>query len=846
MKLFGINIGRAKLAAANPFQPMQVDVAPESQPGNAGKVLSPFTEKQPPTENPPTRQAIFLNPRWEPINISQNITAQGVQTAIREAENGETRELFRLYRDALLGDDHIQNCLNARKTALLSMPIAVLPEDKKNPDDVAAAAACTCMIRDCENWIDAMSNFMSGALWPVVVQERIYRPADAPRGDEPDLQWTVKRFEIVNPMLFCFRWAYLTGGIAMGTASPMQQAGLGLTPGNFMIDVEVWEPFFKLWPTDNSGRIIYDTASAQYLDRHRHIVHRGHLITDFRDNWGGPFRAVLGWWLLRQLGRDWFAQFMQTYGKPFLKGKTNVEDQQAIDFLREAFKLAQRLGGIVIGHEDEVELIEAVVAGGAEGHGKFQETCNSAIARFICGQDIERGGSKLDGGADAKLKGTVREDVRMLDQVKLGETVTKCVFTPFLELNGLVGRCKASWGGLSAEEVAATGALLVQVNQAGLEPTDDAIELVSERFGFNVQRAAKPQLPSPGGEGQGEGELDQLAPPPKRKQLSEGSGSGEGAGAAQLRSLTLKDIAARGDGPAITAHPSDAIADRKSAVLAAAYKGSLAPLRQIILDSASPDEAQANVAKFFSDWNPSRVRQVTEEALQLCAAAALEPASIARLDAGGPEEPRDEQGRWTAGGVAPGHIKLRGSSMLNESEKAVHVRVQTDEGSTSLWLPKSQASVNEKGEVHASPWVINAKEGELAERNHYDSEHAQPRILTGDAPSPPTLEEKAASEKQRQAADEQFAKRSQARDDRRQRARGKAEAEEPPEAKAAREALAQATQKAKLETHLKQAAAQKSNVEFPGKENADKRTARAAQLLTEPNWVAYQTGRFNS
>ena len=627
MKLLGLNLGRARLAAANPFQPMQVSVAPASEPGNEGKVLLPFVEKQPPTDNPPTKQAIYLNPRWEPINISQNATAQALQTAIREAENGETRELFRFYRDALLGDDHIQNCLNARKTALLSMPIAVLPEDKKNPDDVDAAAACNCMMRDCENWIDAMSNFMSGALWPVVVQERIYRRADAPRVDEPPLQWTIKRFESVNPMLFCFRWAYLTGGIAMGTASPIQQAGLGLTPGNFMIDLEVWEPFFKLWPTDNSGRVIYDTASSQYLDRNRHIVHRGHLITDFRDNWGGPFRAVLGWWLLRQLGRDWFAQFMQTYGKPFLKGKTDVQDQQAIDFLREAFKLAQRLGGLVIGHEDEVELIEAVVAGGAEGHGKFQETCNSAIARFICGQDMERSSGGLDGGANAKLKGTVREDVRMLDQVKLGETVTKCIFAPFLELNGLSGRCKASWGGLSAEEVAATGALLVQATQANLEPTDEAIEILSERFGFGVQRAAKPQVtdgtqtPDADGKPAPPQQLDDGAPRPP-KQL--GNGSAEGEAAAQLRSLTLKDISARENAPALTAHPSDAIADRQSAVLAAAYKGSMAPLRQIILDSASPEEAQASVAKFFSDWNPSRVRQVTEEALQLCAAAALE------------------------------------------------------------------------------------------------------------------------------------------------------------------------------------------------------------------------------
>jgi hypothetical protein len=146
-----------------------------------------------------------------------------------------------------------------------------------------------------------------------------------------------------------------------------------------------------------------------------------------------------------------------------------------------------------------------------------------------------------DGGANAKLKGTVREDVRMLDQVKLSHTVTKQIFTPFLVLNGIAGRCKASWGGLSAEEVAATGALLVQASQSGLEPTDDAIETLSERFGFGVQRAAQAQS-SPGGDPDQPGfdpNKDIVAQRylwrnslKEKPQLS--GGAPEGAGAAQL------------------------------------------------------------------------------------------------------------------------------------------------------------------------------------------------------------------------------------------------------------------------------------------------------------------------
>lgn len=71
--------------------------------------------------------------------------------------------------------------------------------------------------------------------------------------------------------------------------------------------------------------------------------------------------------------------------------------------------------------------------------------------------------------------------------------------------------------------------------------------------------------------------------------------------------------------------PSDVIAARKATALADAYRGALAPVREIILNAATATEAEQAMAKFFSDWKPERVQAVTEEALQLCAAAANKP-----------------------------------------------------------------------------------------------------------------------------------------------------------------------------------------------------------------------------
>lgn len=569
---------------------------------------NPLQERAPLQENPPQRQDRFLNPRWEPSNITQNATAQSVMTAIREAENGETRELFRFYRDSLLSDNHIQGLYTTRKLAMLAQPIAILPGDKKNADDVAAVAAVGQMISDCANWTDGCSALLSSFLWPVTCVEKIFKPADpiAPGSDCPSLIYTLARFEPVNPMLFCFRWAYLTGGVAMGTASPLQQAGLAqemgipLNQSPYIIDLEKWEPYFKLWPSN--GRIIYDCTTASYLDPARHITHRNHLLAgEFRDNWGGPMRAILGWWLLRQLGRDWFGRFMQRYGNPFPVMKVDVEDAQAIEFAREAMKLATTIGGLVIDHDDSVELVAAAVQGGAEGHKLWNEVCNNEISRFILGQDSSSSskGSGLDGGAQARMAQGVREDYRQFDQMRLGETLQKQLFRPFLDLNGLPGNCKAIWGGLSEDDAEKLGGLLVQLNQANLEPADDSMATISERIGFAVQKKAPQPMPGsePGNE-QEETEQTELK-----------------------ASLNLKDVATGSH--AAPTHPSDLVAAEHAPALSQLLRGAHAPIREILLTSSSREEAITRCAKFYSDWHPQRVTDLIDGALQQCAAKAL-------------------------------------------------------------------------------------------------------------------------------------------------------------------------------------------------------------------------------
>ncbi len=538
-----------------------------------------------------------LPPRGEPSNLSAGAKVSDIQSAIRQAEAGDTDSLFRLYRDSLLGDDHIQSCLNTRKLAMLAQPLSVMPANDQNPDDVAAALAVQRCIKDCENWVDGLSALLDSTLWPVSVVNKMFRPADAPQGDEPRLQYTLRRLDGVSHFLECYRWAYQ--GVRTST-----------TASN--VDVNRWEPWLKLYAVDNYGNINRDFNLAVPLDPSVHLVHRGHLLST-RDNWGGPMRAILFWWLLRGLGRDWFSRFMERYGMPFPKGKTNTQDPAAVSFLQEAFSLSTKIGGIVIGQEDEVDLVQATVQGGAEGHKLWHEVCNRAISRAITGTDDSVSPSGLNAGQSQKSE-NVREDVRMFDQMRLAETLKRQLIAQILKINGLIGSVELVWGGLSDADAERFSTVLVNLSNSGLEPTDDALPVVNKRLGFTVQRKAAPVASSfPGAAGN---------PLPAGRMANRADL--EDHPEDHIETFASRDL--KGRLVAFSAggraeDPAAQIAAARRERLGKAYRGAMAPFREAILSSNSRSEAMQKIQALYADWSPARLNAELDEALQLCAAA---------------------------------------------------------------------------------------------------------------------------------------------------------------------------------------------------------------------------------
>lgn len=513
---------------------------------------------------PVTESSMRASVRAEAANILTTATAATVQQACRVAEAGDPRDLFRLYRDFVLSDDLVQGCLNARKLAVLGQPLSILPRDKNNPDDMAAALACRRAVDDCANWNIALAWMMDSAFWPVSVSEKIMGPAGEPRGNEPRLSYTIKKIEPVDHFQLCWKWAYVAGT---------------------KVDFNTFEPLLKLWGLDENGLIVRDVAKASPLDSARHMVHRGHMLHGFKDNWGGVGRAVLGWCLLRTLGRDWFARFMERYGSPFPKGKTDANNAQAVAFLQEAFSTATKIGGIVIGHDDEVELVQAMVQGGAEGHKLWHDVCNNAISRHLTGNDSSSSPGGLNAGQSHRAE-NIREDYRMLDSMLLGETLEKQLFNPYLAINGLKGLIKVSFGGLSDDDAQTFANMIKTMKESGLELADESLPIANERTGLIWQRAAVAATPS-------SPDMTHLA-----------------TFAAMIPGLRL---------PKVT-HPSDAVASEHAKAVGEAMREAFKPALKIIEDSRTPAECEARLAAFFADWRPKQFVSALEKPLQIAAA----------------------------------------------------------------------------------------------------------------------------------------------------------------------------------------------------------------------------------
>lgn len=557
------------------------------------KQLTP-NQAIPPSLIPQMKQA-WISGWSEPPNLSSSATVQTIQMAIRSAEGGNTRQLFALYRDLLAGGSHIQTELGKRKMAVLSQPHSIMPPDKNDKDDLKAAQAIRQMIDDCGNWINALGHFLDSVLYPVSVSEKIFKPAPRARGSQVQLRYTLKEISDVNYQLLCFKLPYLAPSFVVPNSLVRPDTapeGLRQIPATLTYYPDAWEPDLRFYNTFENGFIDLSWATIYPPDPLRHIVHRNHLLTGVRDNFGGPFRSIIFLRLLQAIGMDGFARFMERYGSPFIMANTDTEDPAKVNFLQQQFAVATKLFGLVVDRDTQVQLKEAASGNTADAHDTYLNILNKEISKLILGQTSSSNTEAMGlGGGAAKDQSDVRQDLRMFDQKTLNETLKRQLFGPFLEMNGLTGAVpNIVWGGLSETDGKLLGDTLLSFASAGLEPTDKAIETISERSGIEFQRKAVPASTD---------EASLNAP--------------------QLKTFRAAHI------PSVDDDAVNEIAARHTPALGAAIRENFAPAIKIIRDSKSPAEAEARLKAHFADWRPSQLVKAIEPALQECAASAHAP-----------------------------------------------------------------------------------------------------------------------------------------------------------------------------------------------------------------------------
>jgi phage gp29-like protein len=471
---------------------------------------------------------IVMNPRDELPSEIRQITATRLMAIMEQAEQGDTRELFALYRDIVASDNQIQSEFAKRKSSVIGDTVNMAPWDKKNADDVYAKNFCWNLV-DEDPFRDAMNWLLNATLWPVAVAEKVYR--------------------------------FSGGRYELAAVVPVHYQLLDFRTGTL-----------RIFDVDAEGR---PQPTSHDPDPARYIVHRGHLLP-IPDQWGGPMRSILFWWLLRTMSRQWWADLLERFGVPFLKGKYSDDAGRAV--LERAFHMAVRLGAIVVSKGTEVEVVQATAGDSSSSHEKFIELCNREISKLIVGQTLSSNVQATGmGEGTANLQGSVRDDLRKMDARLLSISMRKQLLKPYIEVNGIRGRAPVIlFGSDSAAELSAMMGLIKGLGEAGFEPDDDGMSNLAERVGFGIRRKAIVPMPTP------------------------------------FSAVSL------------SAQIADHVSPSAAPDLASAFRGRLAPVAEIIRRSASPEECRREVEAWAFSVSPGDAHEIISQALSAFAASGIQ------------------------------------------------------------------------------------------------------------------------------------------------------------------------------------------------------------------------------
>lgn len=471
---------------------------------------------------------------------NHNLDVDFVNAAIMAAQSGDMTPLLAIYRDIEAADTTIQGAIMTRKLAVLARGYTVVAAPNSGEAGERVADQVKGMLDRANTFTDACTWLLHGAIWPVSVVERRW-VAGGQYVSHPE-------FRIVPLELYDYRKRELM-------IRDVSENGTLLST-------------------------IHSPADPRY------IVHRGHMMMA-PDTWGGPMRALLFWFLFSTQDREWWARYLERYGAPFMVGYFDKNDDESRLNLEAAFSEATRLFGVVATRETQIEIKEAGSQSSAsQAFQMFHECAKTEKLLLILGQTLSAKSEALGmGGGAAGLQGAVREDVRLWDAFKLGNTIKADVIKPWMDLNNIQGPVPdIVFGGFSPEQLGTMAVFLKSANDAGLQISDDDLPTVSRMVGVTLERKAAPTPPAlpPGG-------IDPSI-------------------ALALAVLTPSAVA------------NDSVARDASAGYARLFSDELAPLNKIVATSVTRGELLDRAGAFLAGYRPGRASALMTQVLAAHAA----------------------------------------------------------------------------------------------------------------------------------------------------------------------------------------------------------------------------------
>ena len=394
--------------------------------------------------------------RWEVmqdwhVNV---LTVPTLHAAIWNARLGDTRQLFAIYRDFLLGDTHIQAEFSKRKLAVLGDQFSIAPVDSKKQKDVETADFVRRAIKGIKGWRMACAHLLDSTLYPVSVVEKVFR--------REGNGYAIDKLVVVPYQLLDFRG--LDGKL-------------------------------RIRKQGEDGRPLEEYYEPP--DPDRYVFHRGNLLST-PDQFGGPMRSILFWSLFMYMNREWWVRFLDRFGTPYPVGKFQEGDEGSRRLLNQAFALATRLGGLVVTRSTDIELHEAKTSN-ADAFKVFHNLACDEISKLIVGQTLSSNSRSTGlGSGVAALQAQVREDIRMFDSVMLLETIKDQLIRQLLDVNGIQSDIpNMIWGSQSTADLKGKIGLIKDLATAQIFPSDEALTTISSDMGFGLVRGKSPAEPSP-------------------------------------------------------------------------------------------------------------------------------------------------------------------------------------------------------------------------------------------------------------------------------------------------------------------------------------------------------------